>query len=92
MSTETKSPVKYALTAKGVAANLSAATKWPLPVSTNSNTKGETGGNAATLAAIAKLGATFTLEAYKSACAARNHKGFASYGIRNGWIGPVVTK
>jgi hypothetical protein len=82
----------YTLTAKGVAANLSTATKWPLPVAANSNAQGATGGNAATLAAVAKLGATFTLAQYQQACAARNHKGFAAYGIRNGWVAPVATK
>lgn len=95
MVTKTATPAPaqlYAVTAKGIAANLSGATKWPLAVATNSNAQGATGGNAATLAAIGKLGATFTLAQYKAACAARNHKGFASYGIRNGWVGPVVTK
>jgi hypothetical protein len=82
----------YALTAKGNAANLSSGTKWPLPVATNTNATGNTGGNAATLAAVAKLGATFTLAQYQQACAARNHKGFAAYGIRNGWVAPVATK
>jgi hypothetical protein len=74
---------------RGVKAALSANTKWPAPAATNTAKDGSTGGNAATLAAIAALGATFTREQYVEACAARNHKGFASYALRNMWVVPA---
>lgn len=81
--------VLYHITEKGQKAGCRATTKWPIPVETNTAEDGSTGGNAATLAAIARLGETFTLAQYRDACAARNHKGFASYGLRNGWIAQV---
>ena len=80
----------YCIGARGIKATLSATTKWPQPVATNTNATGATGGNAATLAAVAKLGATFTAAQYTAACAARNHKGFAAYGLRNMWVVPVA--
>ena len=82
----------YCIGARGLKATLSATTKWPLAVATNTDATGATGGNAATLAAVAKLGATFTAAQYKAACLARNHKGFERYGLASMWVVPYAPK
>ena len=80
----------YTVGPRGEKARVSAGTKWPRPAAENTAADGSTGGNAATLAAVAALGATFTREQYVAACVARNHKGFVAYGLRNMWIVPVA--
>jgi len=74
-------PQLYSVTAKGMGARVKHGTY---------NLLAAEGGNHGTLQAIIAIGATFTLAQMQAACAARNHKLFAAYAIRRGWVAPVV--
>lgn len=72
---------RYSVTAKGQNARCKEGT-WEIAADKD--------GNKGSLAAIAALGATFTMAEMQAACAARNHKRFATYAVRRGWVAAVA--
>lgn len=72
---------RYSVTAKGQNARCKEGT-WEVAADKD--------GNKGSLAAIAALGASFTMAEMQSACAARNHKRFATYAVRRGWVAAIA--